>query len=205
MNILVACEESGTVTTEFRKRGHEAWSCDILPTRGNPVFHFQKDVRTLLFQKEWDMILTFPPCDHLAVSGARYFAEKRADGRQQEGVDFFMMFVRHAVKYPNVRMCIENPVGIMSTVYRRPDQIIQPYRFGHDASKKTCLWLFNLPLLVPTGCIPPNHYGRWGNQTPSGQNRRGPSKHRKRDRSQTYFGIAKAMAEQWGKLPTLNQ
>jgi len=219
MKILVACEESQTVTKEFHKKGHEVFSCDILPCSGGlPECHIQSDVRQYL-DYDWDMILAFPPCDHLASSGARWFKQKKADGRQQQGIDFFMLFANH----PCPKIAIENPVGIMSSEFRKPDQIIQPYQFGHDASKRTCLWLKGLPLLKQTEYVEPK-YGcacgkRFnfftetqlhlcqkggkirkigGNQTPSGQNKLGPSKDRAKIRSQTYKGIAKAMADQWG-------
>lgn len=191
MKILVACEESQTVCKAFRARGHEAWSCDIEPcSGGHPEWHIQGDVLPLLKQ-DWDMILAFPPCTHLAVSGAAHFAVKRADGRQQSAIDFFMAFAD--LDCPTV--AIENPVGIMSRIWRKPDQIIQPWQFGHDASKKTCLWLKGLPLLRPTDVI---ERERYANQTPSGQNKLGPSADRARLRSVTYRGIAEAMAEQWG-------
>jgi hypothetical protein len=154
MKILLACEESQVVCEEFRKLGHEAYSCDILPTSGkHPEWHLQQDVLPLL-ELDWDMIIAFPPCTHLAVSGSKYFAEKIADGRQQSGIDFFMQFT----DLPCKKVAIENPVGIMSSKYRKPDQIIQPYEFGEDASKKTCLWLKGLPLLKPTNIIPPKGF-----------------------------------------------
>lgn len=193
MKILVACEESGKVRDAFRARGHDAWSCDLMPTRSNPEYHIQGDVIPLL-SEPWDMIIAFPPCTHLCCSGARHFPEKRKDGRQQEGIDFFMLFARH----PCPKVAIENPVGIMSTLWRKPDQIIQPWQFGHDASKATCLWLKGLPLLTPTEVLPRPPSGRWGNQSPCGANKLGPSPERSRLRSETYTGIALAMAEQWG-------
>lgn len=194
MRILVACEESQVVTKAFRERGHEAYSCDIEPcSGGNPQWHRQQDVSSLL-DEEWDMVIAFPPCTHLASSGARWFAEKRKDGRQQQGIDFFMQFANAACG----KIAIENPVGIMSTKWRKPDQIIQPYQFGHPESKRTCLWLKNLPLLKPTNILQKPESGRWENQTPSGQNKLGPSQDRAKIRSRTYEGIAAAMAEQWG-------
>ena len=195
MKILVACEESQAVALAFRRRGHEAWSCDLLPASGeHPEWHLQQDVLPLL-NEQWDMILAFPPCTHLAVSGARYFAEKRADGRQQAAIAFFMAFANADCE----RVAIENPVGIMSTHWRKPDQIIQPWQFGHPESKATCLWLKALPPLQPTNVLAKPESGRWENQTPSGQNKLGPSPERARLRSQTYHGIAEAMAEQWGE------
>lgn len=194
MRALIACEESQAVCKAFRARGVEAWSCDLLPcSGGHPEWHIQGDVLEILNQP-WDMVLAFPPCTHLAVSGAAWFAAKRADGRQQQGVDFFMAFTRldHVP-----RVAIENPVGIMSSLWRKPDQIIQPWQFGDDASKATCLWLKGLPLLAPTNILPGGRDVRRANQTPSGQNKLGPSPDRARLRSQTYPGIAAAMAEQW--------
>ena len=220
MKVLVACEESQTVTIELRKLGHEAYSCDLLPcSGGHPEWHLQEDVEGWL-QESWDMVLAFPPCTHLCVSGARWWKEKQADGRQQDGIDFFMLFAR--LDCP--RVAIENPVGCMSKVWRKPDQIIQPWMFGGDASKSTCLWLKGLPKLRPTNYAEP-HYrckcggrfeyglGKYGcpnccgdniaklvfaNQTPSGQNNVPPGPGQDRIRSKTFPGIARAMAEQWG-------
>ena len=146
MKILVACEESQAVTIELRRLGHEAYSCDIEPcSGGHPEWHLQQDVIPLL-DEPWDMIIAFPPCTDLCVSGARWFAEKRANGRQEASVAFFMRFADCTCP----RVAIENPVGIMSSRYRKPDQIIQPWQFGHGESKATCLWLKGLPELVPT-------------------------------------------------------
>jgi len=195
MKILIACEFSGTVREAFRKRGHVAWSCDLLPAEDNSYYHIKGDVRDYL-TADWDMMVAHPPCTDLAVSGARYFAEKRKDGRQQSAIDFFMDLA-HA---PIELICIENPVGIMSTVYRKPDQIIQPWMFGHAESKATCLWLKGLPVLQATNIIPVPESGRWSNQTPSGQNKLGPSPDRWKKRSKTYQGVADAMAETWGCL-----
>jgi hypothetical protein len=223
MRVLVACEESQAVTIEFRKLGHEAYSCDILPcSGGHPEWHLQQDVVPLL-DETWDMVLAFPPCTHLCVSGARWFSEKRADGRQFEAFRFFMQFtyLNHIPK-----VAIENPIGVMSKWYRKPDQYIQPYEFGDDASKTTCLWLKGLPRLRHTNYAEP-HYrckcghnfeytlGKYGcpnccgehiaklvfsNQTCSGQNNVRPGPEQARIRSRTFPGIAKAMAEQWGGL-----
>lgn len=192
MKILVACEESQAVTIELRKLGHEAYSCDIEPcSGGHPEWHLQEDVTPLLKQ-HWDMIIAFPPCTHLAVSGAAWFEEKRKDGRQQEGIDFFMMFANADCE----RIAIENPVGIMSTNYRKPNQIVQPYEYGHMEQKKTCLWLKGLPLLQPTN----NVYDQMM-ELPKNKRERlhylPPSPERAKLRSKTYLGIAKAMAEQW--------
>ncbi len=191
MKILVACEYSGIVREEFSKLGYNAWSCDLLPTEieGN---HIQGNVLDCLYN-DWDIMIAHPPCTDLAVSGAKWFKEKRVDGRQQVAIDFFMQLVNAPIKY----IAIENPVGIMSTEYRKPDQIIQPWQFGDPESKKTCLWLKNLPELVPTNILKIPECGYWDNQTPSGQNKLGPSENRAKIRSKTYLGIAKAMAEQW--------
>ena len=191
MKILVACEYSGTVRDAFIAKGHDAISCDFLPTE-SPGPHYQGDVKDILYEN-WDMIVAFPSCTHLAVSGSKYFAQKIADGRQQQGIDFFMLFANHPCK----RIAIENPVGIMSTKWRKPDQIIQPYEFGHPESKKTCLWLKNLPKLQPTDILPLPASGYWENQTPSGQNKLGPSADRAKIRSKTYAGIGAAMGNQW--------
>lgn len=196
MRVLVACEFSGIVRDAFRARGHDAVSCDLLPTE-RPGPHLRGDILEMgILDRAWDLVIAHPPCTHLAVSGAGRFAQKRADGRQQEGIDFFMRFTQleHVL-----RVCIENPICIMSSVWRKPDQIIQPYEYGHPESKKTCLWLKGLPKLVPTRILPLPESGRWANQTPSGQNKLGPSKDRAKIRSRTYQGIADAMAEQWGK------
>ena len=185
MKVLIACEESQAVTKEFRKLGHEAYSCDILPcSGGHPEWHHQFDISYVLTDI-WDMIIAFPPCTHLAVSGARWFKEKQADGRQQEAIDFFIKFA-----YLNCpKVVIENPIGIMSTHYRKPDQIIQPWQFGHGETKATCLWLKGLPKLKPTNIVEGREQRIW---------KMGPSKDRSKLRSKTFLGIAKAMAEQWG-------
>jgi len=181
--ILVACEESQVVTLAFRQLGYEAFSCDTEPCSGGyPKWHLQEDVIPLL-KEHWDMIIAFPPCTHLAVSGARWFKEKRADGRQQRGIDFFMEFANCGCE----KVAIENPIGIMSTVWRKPDQIIQPWQFGHGETKATCLWLKGLPKLKPTDIVDGREGRVW---------KMPPSPDRARLRSQTYPGIAKAMT-QW--------
>ena len=206
MNILIACEYSGTVREAFAKKGHNVTSCDILPSEipasaWNNT-HFTGNVQGILWTYKWDMIIAFPPCTHLAVSGARHFKEKIADGRQQKAIDFFLMFANH----PCPKICIENPVGIMSTKFRKPDQIIQPYEYGHPESKKTCLWLKGLPKLEPTKVLDLPERGFWSNQTKDGQNKlmvdgkwigfNDPLTQKLRGK--TYQGIADAMAEQWG-------
>lgn len=195
MRVLVGCETSGIVRDAFLAKGHDAISCDLLPTeREGP--HYQGDIFDILYE-EWDLAIFHPPCTDLAVSGAAHFAAKRADGRQQRALDF----VRALLDAPIERIALENPVSIISSQIRKPDQIIQPYQFGHDASKKTCLWLKNLPLLVPTHFIEPRIVDgkpRWGNQTDSGQNKLSPSPTRGKQRGKTYEGIAQGMAEAWG-------
>ena len=192
---MIACEESQVVTTEMRKIGIEAYSCDILPcSGGHPEWHIQGDVVPLLSQN-WDMIIAFPPCTHIAVSGARWFGKKRKDGRQQRGIDFFMQFANAKCK----RIAIENPIGIMSTIWRKPDQIIQPWMFGHPERKATCLWLRGLPKLQETDNVKesmvklPNNRQQRLHYLP-------PSEERAKIRSKTFPGIAKAMAEQWGRM-----
>jgi hypothetical protein len=199
MRILVACEESQSVTVEFRGRGHEAYSCDVVPcSGGHPEWHLQQDVIPLLSESGWDMIIAFPPCTHLAVSGAAWFEKKRRDGRQQQGIDFFMRFAN--CNCPKV--AIENPVGIMSKAWRRPDQIIQPYEFGDSFSKKTCLWLKGLPILFPTRVVDKGEVVRFssGKSMPKwyADCFRLPPDERSKIRSRLSPGIAKAMADQWG-------
>lgn len=185
LKVLVACEESQTVCKAFRELGHEAYSNDVLDCSGcHPEWHLKCDAREVL-NDNWDIVIAFPPCTDLAVSGARYFAQKRADGRQQKAIDFFMMFAN----YDGV-IGIENPIGIMSTLYRKPDQIIQPWQFGHGETKATCLWLKGLPLLTPTKIVEGREQRIW---------KMSPSKDRAKLRSKTFPGIAKAMAEQWSE------
>jgi len=194
MRVLIACEFSGVVRRAFRARGHDAWSCDLLPAMDGDEHHYEQDVIPLL-DHGWDMMIAHPPCTHLAVSGAWKFKDKVEE--QKEALDF----IKRLLGAPIDKIALENPVGIISTKIRKPDQIIQPYEFGHDASKRTCLWLKGLPLLVPTKYVEPTlRNGRkvWANQTPSGQNKLGPSKDRWKLRSITYEGIAEAMASQWG-------
>ena len=149
MKILVACEESQAVTKELRKLGHEAFSCDILScSGGHPEWHLKQDVFKVI-EKGWDMMIAFPPCTDLAVSGARHFERKRADGTQQKSIKFFMDLANAPIE----KIAIENPIGIMSTEWRKPDQIIQPWQFGNKAQKSTCLWLKNLPKLKPTNIV----------------------------------------------------
>lgn len=194
MRVLIACEFSGVARDAFRQRGHEAWSCDLLPAEPSPhsSYHFRGDVTPILGQS-WDLIIAHPPCTDLAVSGARHFPAKRADGRQQRAIDFFMQFTQTACR----RFCIENPVSIISSVWRKPDQIVQPWMFGHPETKATCLWLNELPLLQPTNdvrhimeTLPAKDRSRIHYMSP------GPN--RGKLRSITFQGIAEAMAAQWG-------
>lgn len=202
MRVLVACEESQAVTKELRRLGHEAYSCDLQEcSGGHPEWHLQVDAIELL-KMRWDMVIAFPPCTDLAVSGARHFAKKRADGRQQRSIEFFMKFANADCP----RIAIENPIGIMSSEFRKPDQIIQPYQFGDHARKSTCIWLKGLQKLKPTDIVDPGEIMRGGFSV-------GASAAYARDengkilpwndprtakaRSKTFPGIAKAMAEQW--------
>ena len=198
MNVLIACEESQAVTIEMRELGINAFSCDIEPcSGGHPEWHIQEDVYPSVNEKKWDMIISFPPCTHIAVSGAKHFEQKRKDGRQQQGIDFFMKFVES--RCPKV--AIENPIGIMSTVYRKPDQIIQPYQFGDPFTKTTCLWLKGLPLLKPTKLVDKGkmYITRDGRNFPDWL-ANAKIKDRAKIRSKTFPGISKAMASQWGSL-----
>lgn len=210
--VLVACEESQLVTTVFRKMGIKAYSCDLLPTSGrHPEWHIQVDLEDnqlvefdhqpffncdkLILHQNWDAIIAFPPCTHLAVSGARWFKQKRKDGRQQQAIDFFMQFTK--LKCPYV--AIENPVSIMSTIYRKWDQLIHPYQFGHLEQKATCLWLYGLPPLQETN----NVYDEMM-KLPYKERAKvhycSPGPERSRLRSRTFPGIAQAMGKQWGRF-----
>jgi len=193
MRVLVACEYSGTVRDAFRAMGYDAVSCDLLPT-DVPGPHHQGSVLDII-DDGWDMMLAFPPCTHLASSGARWFAAKRADGRQQQGIDFFMALANANIP----KIAIENPVGIMSTEWRKPDQIIQPWQFGHEATKTTCLWLKGLDQLTPTNIVGKGarHVTKSGRSLPKWYNLP-PSEDRWKVRSKTFQGIADAMANQWG-------
>ena len=198
MKILVACEYSGTVRDAFIRGGHEAMSCDLLPTDA-PGPHYQGDVMDIIGDG-WDLMVAHPPCTYLSVSGMHWTTRGLRDPQLTEDA---LEFVRQLMAAPIPRIAIENPVSVISSRIRKPDQIITPYQFGHDASKKTCLWLKGLPLLRPTQFIEPrivNGKPRWGNQTDSGQNKLPPSADRWKIRSETYTGIANAMADQWGSL-----
>lgn len=194
MKVLVACECSGVVREAFRKLGHDAYSVDIVPSMDNSPYHLQQDVVShSLLKRQWDLMIAFPPCTFLTVSGARYMALPWRSQAMQWSVEF----VKTLWAFPIDRIAIENPVGKLSTRWRKPSQIIQPWQFGHPESKTTCLWLKNLPPLKPTNILPKQD--RWSNQTPSGQNKLGPSPQRAMVRAMTYQGIADAMALQWGQ------
>jgi len=187
MKILAAFEVTGRIRDAFAERGHDAWSCDIQPCKGN---HINGDAIEALYSDNWDLVIACPPCTHLASSGARWFKEKRKDGRQQNGIDLFMSTIKACDRQAKA-WAVENPIGIMSSIYRKPDQIIQPWQFGHGETKATCLWLHNLPKLQPTKIVksrkPRIHHMP-------------PSKDRAQNRSETYTGIAYAMATQWSKI-----
>ncbi len=184
MRVLVACEFSGVVCRAFRALGHAAWSCDLLPPEGEHLYHLTGDVRQHL-RDGWDLMIAHPPCTHLAVSGARWFKDKQQE--QAEAV----AFVRELLAAPIPRIALENPVSVISTKIRKPDQVIQPWMFGHGEVKATCLWLTNLPKLVATDIVEGRH---------ARVHREPPSPDRWKNRSRTYQGIANAMAEQWGTL-----
>ena len=195
MRVLIACEYSGTVRDAFIERGHDAMSCDLLPT-DSPGPHYCGDVFDIVGDG-WDLMIAHPPCTYLSVSGMHWTTRGI---RPQHLTDDALEFVRRLMDAPIGKICIENPVSIISTRIRKPDQIIQPWQFGHDASKKTCLWLKNLPLLTHTDILPGGSAARRANQTASGQNKLPPTKDRWKLRSATYRGIAQAMAKQWGDL-----
>jgi hypothetical protein len=188
MRVLVACEYSGRVRDAFVRAGHDAMSCDLLPT-DVPGPHYEGSLFDVI-DYPWDLLIAHPPCTHLAVSGSRHFAAKKMDGRQQAGVAFFMQIVRRSDHIR--RVAIENPVCIMSSLWRKPDQVIQPWQFGHGETKATCLWLKGLPLLQPTDIVA----GRENRI-----HRMPPSADRWKKRSETFTGIAEAMAAQWGAEP----
>jgi hypothetical protein len=219
MRVLIGCEASGVVRRAFRAHGHEAWSCDLLPTDDQSPYHLQCDIRTVLHDR-WDLAIFHPPCTHLAVSGARWFADKTAE--QEAALDF----VARLLQAPIPRICVENPVSVIASRIRPPDQTIQPWLFGHPEAKRTCLWLKNLPCLRPTTIVEPSRYRcpscqqtfaaaygmygcsclttrvaqpLWDNMTPSRQNNLGPTAGRAQARSRTYAGVAEAMAQQWGR------
>ena len=198
MRVLIACEYSGAVRDAFIREEHDAMSCDLLPT-DVPGPHHQGNVMDIIDQG-WDLLIAHPPCTYLCSSGLHW--NKRVPGRQEK-TENALRFVEELLAAPIPMIAIENPIGCISTRIRKADQTIQPYQFGHDASKATCLWLKGLPPLKPTRYVEPrivNGLKRWGNQTDSGQNRLPPSKDRWKIRSETYSGIAEAMAQQWSNI-----
>ena len=196
MDVLVGCEYSGVLTYALRQQGIIAYSCDILPTEGNKNWHIQGDLIEVLHSKKWDALLCFPPCTHLAVSGARHFYKKKE--QQKEALKFVQTLLDYDCKY----ICLENPVGIISTRIKKPTQYIQPYEYGHAMSKRTCLWLKGLPKLEPTN----NVYNevQW-EYYDSGKRMCKTYSHDKKNRSKTFLGIAEAMAEQWKEYLTGNR
>jgi len=203
--VLVACESSGTVREAFRLLGHDAWSCDLLAADDDSPFHFHGDCRPVITDEgPWDLVIAHPPCTYLSVSGIHWNTRRPERAmKTDEAVEFFLDVV-NSCRNGAVTWAIENPIGIMSTRWQKPDQIIHPYMFGDDASKATCLWLCGLPCLAPTNRVYGRVVGdkeRWANQTDSGQNRLGPSVDRWKIRSKTYQGIADAMASQWSTTP----
>lgn len=182
MNVLIACEYSGRVRQAFRNLGHNSWSCDLLPSEDNSKFHLQQNVLSIL-NNGWDLMIAHPPCTHLAVSGARWFKDKREE--QESALEFVRMLMSAPIEY----IAIENPISIISSRIRKPDQIIQPWQFGHGETKATCLWLKGLPKLRPTNIVD----GREARV-----HHMPPSPDRWKERSRTYQGVADAMAEQWG-------
>lgn len=205
MRVLLACEESQRVTEEFRKHGHDAFSCDLLPSSGNmPEYHYQCDVREII-NDGWDIVLAFPPCTYLTNAGNRWFNVERYGEKavqryeyRRKAIEFFMLFVNCECNH----IAIENPIGCMSTIYRKPDQIIHPYMFGDPERKSTCLWLKNLPELKPTEIVKPEIYeyknGKGTDSKWHMESMNMPPKERAIYRSKTFPGIARAMAEQWG-------
>ncbi len=191
MKVLVACEYSGIVREAFTRLGHDATSCDLLPTE-IPGKHIQGDVLEVIKQEQFDLMIAHPPCTDLAVSGAKWFKEKRADGRQQRALEF----VQQLLDAPIPMIALENPVSVISTYIRKSDQYVQPWMFGHGETKRTGLWLKGLPLLRPTNIVEGREQKVW---------KMPPSENRWKDRSRTYQGIADAMAEQWGNADGYSQ
>lgn len=214
MRILIGCEQSDAVRSQFEKQGFDAWSCDILPNKNEKAKHIQGDIFEAL-QQQWDAFICFPPCTHLAISGAPWFKKKQIDGTQQKAIEFFLKLTEQNIKH----IAIENPIGIMSKIYRKPDQIIQPYYFGDAAQKSTCLWLKNLPLLIHNN--KPNLFNEeitwsekgeffyWTCKKTGKQKKQAlwhreiwnlPKQERGHKRSITFPGIAAAMGKQWGEF-----
>ena len=209
LKVLVACEESQAVTIELRKRGHEAYSNDIVDcTGGHPEWHIKDDCLKIAYDNSynWDMMIAFPPCTDLAVSGARHFERKKADGSQQRSIQFFL----DVINAPIEKIAVENPIGIMNGIYKKPNQIIQPWWFGDKAQKSTCLWLKNLPNLVPTDIVDKGEFFEFVSK--KGEKKKMPMwyykalqdaktpEQRRTLRSKTFLGIAEAMADQWTRI-----
>lgn len=197
MKVLISCEFSAVVRDAFTEAGHDATSCDLEPSATNGK-HYQGDVRDLLGDR-WDLMIAFPPCTHLAASGARHFEQKRRDGRQKQAIDFFLQLANADIP----KIAIENPVGIMQHHYKKHSQLIHPWQFGHKMSKPTCLWLKNLPCLVPTDIVEKGEFVTLPNGSRMAkwyyEASKKPAKERTKLRNTTFSGIAAAMAEQWGK------
>ena len=198
MRVLVACEFSGIVRDAFIRRGHDALSCDFLPSE-KPGPHYQGDVRDIIGQG-WDLMVAHPPCQYLTIAGIHW--NNRISGRAEK-TEEALAFVRLLLEAPIPKIALENPIGVISSRIRRPEQIIQPWQFGHPESKRTALWLKGLPQLTPTNVLKPSQFQkngcpRWDNQTPTGQNNILPGPERWMERSRTYQGIAEAMADKWG-------
>jgi hypothetical protein len=195
MRVLVACEFSGIVRDAFSAKGHDAFSCDLLPTE-RPGNHFQGDIREILYSQFWDLMIAHPPCTRLANSGVHWLNRRNLWEEMRQGAEFFKMLLNA----PIGRIGVENPIPhryALEIIGRKYDQIIQPWQFGHPESKATCLWLKGLPNLKPTNILQKPESGKWENQTPSGRNNIPPSPNRWKERSRTYEGIALAMADQW--------
>jgi len=202
MKVIIGCERSGIVREAFRKRGHDAWSCDLEPAEDGSEHHIQSDIIVVLAESRWwDLGLFYPECTYLCSSGLHWNKRKPERAAKTEEALAFVMSLQLSASVRCDKWCIENSIGCLSTRWRKPDQIIQPHQFGHAASKATCLWLHGLPKLKPTHYIEPRLVDgkpRWANQTDSGQNKLGPSETRSMDRARTYQGIANAKSEQWG-------
>lgn len=199
MKVLVACEKSGVIREAFRAKGHDAWSCDLVPCEDNSEFHFEQDVLEILYDECWELLIAHPPCTYLANSGVHWLhRDKSRWPKMIEAAIFFRAFLCAGIRH----ICVENPVihkYALEHIGMKYTQTIQPYEFGHPESKRTCLWLINLPALRKTDVLAKPEKGYWLNQTPSGQNKLGPSIDRSTIRARTYRGIAQAMADQWDK------
>ncbi len=205
MKVLVACEFSGTVREAFRKKGHDAWSCDLVDSDDNSPFHIKGDAIAAIYSQHWDMLIAHPPCTRLTVTGNKWYKPEYADRfpNIHQDRDLAIYFFMQFVNAPIGKICIENPIGIMSTRYKKPDQIIQPWQFGHEASKATCLWLKGLEKLNSTNIVSKGEFvefrsGKRMSKWYCDAAKLSP-KERERVRNKTFQGIADAMAEQWGQ------